>query len=78
MDFSSTPEYEIGNAPVEIRTIFVLLHLLSFGDTQLDKYEIENPMIIVTDFKKSHNTRMHHRQETLCHALHEYFVSIKV
>jgi len=53
MDFSSTPEYEIGNAPVEIRTIFVLLHLLSFGDTQLDKYESENPMIIATDFKKS-------------------------
>jgi hypothetical protein len=52
-DYNATPDYEFGQAPVEIRTIFVLMHLLSFGDTQLDKYDVENPMITVVDLKKS-------------------------
>jgi hypothetical protein len=47
------PEYELTNAPLEVRTIFVLLHVLSFQETQIDKYDIENPLIMIADFKIS-------------------------
>jgi len=53
IDLNSNPEYEIIDAPPEIRSIFILLHVLTFQDTQLDKYDIENPMINAADFKIS-------------------------
>ena len=53
LTLDSNPDYEISNAPLEIRSIFVLLHLLLFQDTQLDKHDIENPSIINVEFKKS-------------------------
>jgi hypothetical protein len=52
-DLNAIPDYDISSASHEIRTLFVLFHVLTFNSTHLDKHDIENPSIINAEFKKS-------------------------
>ena len=53
LDSDSIFEDNIFNTPIEIQLTFVLFHVFSFDDTQLDKHDIENPMITIAEIKKT-------------------------
>jgi hypothetical protein len=53
IDLDMSAQHDIGNAPLEIRTIFVLLHILTYNETQMEDHDAENPMIINVEMKKS-------------------------